>query len=354
MRYLLPLLALYALGLGPEVVAAAEDRATLCATYDGPAFLGLVESLNIVVVHAGPYQGISFLSLDTGQIETQIPISQRFLAASVSTNSRLVTLATADTSGIRIRNFDVASRQEGVSAFFSKRTADLGAFTPDGKSFLAVTVRGDVLKIDIDTNKLEVLEGAAVAAHSIAISAKSDRLYVAGKGITIIDIQHFKTLSTLNPETRYSGIAVSPNGDTVAVRSWHDLELLNPITGSKAAESITVDATPSAISASLVKIAFSPDQSHLFYTTGSYKDSELISFSLPALRIEKRLNLGPLPSAMSIAPIRQWVIFVTGNPGFEQLEAFDLQSLVTKFRAQLTGGVTGSASERRNGCARRN
>jgi DNA-binding beta-propeller fold protein YncE len=341
---------LFALGLRAKPGKSAEGPVSLCATYDGPAFIGPDESRNVVALHAGPYHGISFVSLNTGHLEAQIAVPQRFLAASMAPDGKLLTLAVSDTLGIAIRSFDVPSRKETSAQLFAKQTANLAAFTPDGKNFLGVTTEGNVFKIDIKAKKLDVLEGAAATAQAIAISADSGRLYVAGRGITVIDIHRFRVLSTLTQETLLLGIAVSPDDNMLAVRNLHSLELLNAANGSKVGDSVVVDATPDAISASLVNIAFSPDGSQLFYARASYVDSELISFSLPALRVEKRSNVSPIPSAIAVAPSRQWVLLTTGAPGKEQVEAFDMRTLAIKFHAALADGATSNADSQRSGC----
>jgi WD40 repeat protein len=341
---------LFALGLPAKRGESAEGPVSLCATYDGPAFIGPDASRNAVALHAGQYHGISFVSLDTGQLEAQISVPQRFLAASLAPDGKLLTLAVSDTSGIGIRTFDVPSRKETSAQFFAKQTANLAAFTPDGRSLLGVTTEGNVFKVDIKANKLDALEGAAAAAQAIAISANSGRLYVAGRGITVIDIHSLRVLSTLTQETLLLGIAVSPDDSMLAVRNRHSLELLNAANGSKVGDSVVVDATPDAISASLVNIAFSPDGSQLFYARASYVESELISFSLPALRIEKRSKVGPIPSAIAVVPSRQWVLLTTGAPGKEQVEAFDMRTLAIKFQAVLADGATSNAGSQRSGC----
>jgi WD40 repeat protein len=341
---------LFALSSRAKPGKSEEGPVSLCATYDGPAFIGPDESRNAVALHTGQYHGISFVSLDTGQLETQIAVPQRFLAASLAPDGKLLTLGESDTSGIRIRRFDVASRKEISAQFFAKQTANLAAFTPDGSSFLGVTTGGDVFKVDIKANKLDALEGAAATAQAIAISANSDRLYVAGKGITVIDIHRLRVLSTLTQETLLLGIAVSPDDKMLAVRNRHSLELLNAANGSRVGDSVVVDATPDAISSSLVNIAFSPDGSQLFYARASYVESELISFSLPALRIEKRLKVSPITSAIAVVPSRQWVLLTTGAPGKEQVEAFDMRTLAIKFQAALAAGPTRNTDPQRSGC----
>jgi WD40 repeat protein len=329
---------------------AAEGSVSLCATYDGPAFIAPDESQNAVALHAGQFHGISFLSLDTGRLETQIAVPQRFLAASLAPDGKRLTLAVSDTSGIRIRRFDLPSRKETSAEVFPKQTANLAAFTPDGTNLLGVTTEGSVFRIDIKANKLDTLEGAAATAQAIAISAKSGRLYLAGNGITVIDINSLRVLSALTQETLLLGIAVSPDDSMLAVRSRHSLELIDAANGSRVGDSVVVDATPDAISESLVNIAFSPDGSQLFYARASYVGSELISLSLPALRIEKRSKLGPIPSAMAIVPSRQWVLLTTGAPGREQIEAFDMKTLAIKFQAALADGATKNAGSPRSGC----
>jgi DNA-binding beta-propeller fold protein YncE len=329
---------------------SADGPVSLCATYDGPAYIGAVESRNAVALHAGQYPGISFISLDTGQLEAQIYVPQRFLAASLAPDGKLLTLAVSDTSGIRIRSFDVPSRKETSAQFFAKETANLAAFTPDGSSLLGVTTGGNVFKVDIRANKIEALEGAAATGQAIAISANGERLYVAGSGITVIDIHRLRVLSTLTQETLLLGIAVSPDDKLLAVRNRHSIELLNAANGSKVGDSVVVDATPDAISASLVNMAFSPDGSQLFYARASYIESELISFSLPVLRIEKRSKVGPVPSAIAVVPSRHWVLLTTGAPGNEQLEAFDMRTLGLKFHAALANGATRNADSQRSGC----
>jgi WD40 repeat protein len=344
---------LFAPGLRAKPGKSAEGPVSTCATYDGPAFIGPDESRNVIAVHAaGQYPGILFVSLDTGQLEAQIAVPQRFLAASWAPDGKLLTVAMSDTSGIRIRSFDVPSHEETSALFFAKQTANLAAFTPDGRSLLGVTTEGNVFKIDIKANKLDVLEGAAATAQAIAISANSARLYVAGRGITVIDIQRLRVLSTLTQETLLLGIAVSPDDSMLAVRNRHSLELLNAANGSKVGDSVVVDATPDAISASLVNIAFSPDGSQLFYARASYVESELISFSLPALRIEKRSKMSPIPSAVAVVPSRQWVLFTTGAPGKEQIEAFDMKTLAVIFKTALPGGTTSDVNSRQDGCVR--
>lgn len=341
---------LFVLGLGAMPGNSAEAPVSTCATYDGPAFIGPVESRNAVAVHAGPYPGISFVSLDTGQLESQISFPQRFLAASLAPDGTLLTFAVSDKTGIRIRSFDLVSRKDTSAHLFAKQTANLAAFTPDGSGFLGVTAEGSVFRIDVKANKLDVLEGAAATPQAIAISANGARLYVAGKGVTIIDIHRLSILGTLTQEPLLLGIAVSPDGNMLAVRNRHSLELLNAASGNKMADSVIVDATPNAISQSLVNIAFSLDQSQLFYARASYTESELISFSLPTLHIEKRSKLGPMPSAIAIAPNREWVVLTTGSSGKEQVEAFDMRTLAIKFQASLADGVTRNADSQRSGC----
>ena len=339
------------LGLRARSAESAQGPVSLRATYGGPAFIGPDESRKAVALHAVQYHGISFVSLDTGQLEAQIAFPQRFLAASLAPDGKLLTLAASDTSGISIRSFDVPSRKETSALVFAKLTANLAAFTPDGSSLLGVTTEGNVFKIDFKANKLDALQGAAATAQAIAISADSVRLYVAGGGITVIDIRGLRVLSTLTQETLLLGIAVSPDGNILAVRNRHSLELLNAADGSKVGDSIEVDATPNAISSSLVNIAFSPDGSQLFYARASYTESELILFALPALRVERRSKLGAIPSAMAVVPSRQWVLLTTGAPGKEQIEAFDMRTLTIKFQAAVAGGATTNADSQRGGCA---
>lgn len=341
---------LFALGLRAEPGKSAEGRVSLCGRYDGPAFIGPDESRNTVALHAGQYPGISFVSLGTGQLEAQIAVPQRFLAASLAPDGKMLTLAVSDTLGIRVRSFDVPSRKETSAQLFANQTANLAAFTPDGTSLLGVTTEGNVFKVDIKANKLDALEGAAATAQAIAISADSGRLYVAGKGITVIDIPHLRVLSTLTQETLLLGIAVSPDDKLLAVRNRHNLELLDAANGAKVGDSAVVDETPDAISASLVNIAFSPDGSQLFYARASYVESELISFSLPALRIEKRSKVSPIPSAIAVVPSRHLILLTTGAPGKEQVEAFDMRTLAIKFQAALTYGATRNSDSQRSGC----
>lgn len=341
---------LFAIGLRANPGKSAEGPVSLCATYDGPAFIGPDESRNAVALHAGQYHGILFMSLDTGHLDAHIYFPQRFLAASLAPDGKLLTLAVSDTAGIGILSFDVPSRKETSAEFFPKQTANLAAFTPDGRSLLGVTTEGNVFKIDVKANKLDALEGAAATAQAIAISANSNLLYVAGRGITVIDIHHLRVLSSLTQETLLLGIAVSPDGNTLAVRNRHSLELLNAENGNKVGDSVVVDAAPDAISASLVNIAFSPDGSQLFYARASYAESELISLSLPALRIEKRSKVSPIPSAIVVVPSRQWVLLTTGAPGKEQLEAFDMRTLAIKFQATLADGTFKNSDSQRSGC----
>ena len=301
-------------------------------------------------MHAGQYPGISFVSLDTGQTEGYIAAPQRFLAASMAADGKLLTIAVSDSSGIRIRSFDVPSRrQTPVQLFFPKQTAYLAVFTQDAKSLLGVTTKGDVFRIDVGGNKLDILERVAEAAQAIAISANG-RLYVAGRGISVIDIDRLSFLSTLTHETLLLGIAVSPDDKMLAVRNKHSLEILDAATGGRVGDSVVVDSTPDAISASLVNIAFSPDGSQLFYARASYVESELFSLSLPALHIEKRSKVSPLPSAIAVIPSHQWVLLTTGSPGREQIEAFDMRTLAVKFQAALTGGGTKNAHLQHEGC----
>jgi DNA-binding beta-propeller fold protein YncE len=198
---------------------------------------------------------------------------------------------------------------------------------------------------------LEELKGAGTKAQAIAVSPNGDRLYIAGKGITVINIDPFSLASTLSSEKLLLGIAVSPDNSTLAVRNWHSLELLDAANGGKLDQPLVVDSSPSALSASSVNITFSPDGTQLFYASASDSESELISFSLRPLKIEKRLKVSPYSSAIAVVPGRKWVLLTTGNPGKEQIEAFDMKSLAVVFKAPLAGDSIRNGTSRRSGCA---
>src|ERR1700723_3652835 len=128
-----------------QTLAQAPIR-SLCSTYAGPAFIGPDESRNTIVLHAGSFLGISFLSLDTGRTEAQISVPQRFLAGSISPHGETFTLAESENSGIRIASFDVTSRKPTSSRIFGNLNADLSAFTPNGMYLLGVTNTGNVFR----------------------------------------------------------------------------------------------------------------------------------------------------------------------------------------------------------------
>jgi Tol biopolymer transport system component len=333
-----------------QTLAQAPIR-SLCSTYAGPAFIGPDESRNTIVLHAGSFLGISFLSLDTGRTEAQISVPQRFLAGSISPHGETFTLAESENSGIRIASFDVTSREPTSSRIFGNLNADLSAFTPNGMYLLGVTNTGNVFRIDTKTSKREEIEGAGAKAQAIAISPNGSRLYIAGERISVIDVDHFSVASTLTKERLLLGIAVSPDNRTLAVRNWHGLELLDAANGNQVDQSIAVDAAPSAVSASSVNIAFSPDGSQMFYASASDSESDLISFSLNPLRIEKRSKVSPYSSAIAVVPGRKWVLLTTGTPGKEQIEAFDMKTLAVIFKAALTGDSASNWNSRQNGCA---
>jgi hypothetical protein len=333
----------------PETLIEAPVR-SLCSTYAGPAFIGPDESRNSIVVHSGQFPGISFVSLDTGQTEAQISIPRRFLAGLLPPHGEMLEIAESDSSGTRISSFEVTNRKPTSSRLFSNLTADLSAFTPNGMYLLGVTNSGNAFRIDTQTNKLEELKGAGTKAQAIAVSPNGDRLYIAGKGITVINIDPFSLAST-SSEKLLLGIAVSPDNSTLAVRNWHSLELLDAANGGKLDQPLVVDSSPSALSASSVNITFSPDGTQLFYASASDSESELISFSLRPLKIEKRLKVSPYSSAIAVVPGRKWVLLTTGNPGKEQIEAFDMKSLAVVFKAPLAGDSIRNGTSRRSGCA---
>lgn len=326
------------LGLRAEAQTLAQAPIrSLCSTYAGPAFIGPDESRNTIVVHAGPFLGISFVSLDAGRTEAKISIPQRFLAGLMPPNGETFTLAESDNSGIRIASIDVTTRKPTSSRLFGNLNADLSAFTPNGMYLLGVTNTGNVFRIDTKTSKREEIEGAGAKTQAIAISPNGSRLYIAGEGISIIDIDPFAVVSKLTKERLLLGIAVSPDNRTLAVRNWHSLELLDAESGNKVDQSLVVDAAPSAASASSVSIAFLPDGSQLFYASASDSESDLIAFSLNPLRIEKRSKVSPYSSAIAVVPGRKWVLLTTGTPGKEQIEAFDMKTLAVIFKAALAG-----------------
>lgn len=322
--------------LGAVSLAAANaPPVSLCSQYSGPAFVEADESRNVIAVHAGQFPGMSFVSFDAGRVESRIAVPQRFLAASMPRNSEILTLALAENYGVRIESFNVVSHKQVFTRFIENLTPELSLFARNEMLLVGVTNAGDLFKIDIKASKVVRLGGAGAGAQAIAIGGNDTRLYIAGNGLAAVDIDALSVVSMLSQEKLLLGMAVSPDNSTLAVRNLHSLELLDATSGAKLAEPIVVDATPDAVSMSSVNIAFSPDGSQLFYAKASASESELISLSRSPLVIERRARSSPYSSAIATVPDRNWILLTTGEPGKEQLEAFDMKTLAIIFKVGL-------------------
>lgn len=324
---------------------------TLCATTEGPAFIGFDDSRKAVAVHAGLSRGVSFISLETGQLVAEISIPRRFLAASMAQDAKELKVATLDASGISILRFDVAAGKETYVQPYPILAVDLAAFTPDGDSLVGVTAEGTVFKVSIDAKRLDTRAGAAPAAQAIAVSADGRRLYVASKGITEIDIPSLRVLSVVARKSLLTGIAVSPDNGLLAVRDLHSLEILDAASKSEIGDPLAEDVAPDAASATSPNIVFSPDGSQLFYVRAGAVTSQLRSLSVRPLGSGSQATVGPYASAMGISPFRQAILLTTGGPDKEMLEAYDMKTLALKFQLAVPDGSRHAESHRK-GCVR--
>lgn len=315
---------------------------SLCTSYVGPAFIIPDEAHATIAVHAGPSPGISLVSLNTRRAEGFIPVLQPILAASLPRADGALTLALSDGKGVRISNFDIAGRKETSTRLFRALDAQMAVFSPNGKYLLGVTTTGAVFKMDLVGDKVELIEGLALRAASIAVSPTSTRLYVAGDGLTVIDVDRMTVASSLTSGKRLLEVASSPDGLALALRNLHDIEVVD-LTESKnngVLASVAVDPTPNGASVSSIsRLAFTMDGSTLFYIRASDTESELVSLSINPLHIETRSQVGPYPNAIATAPDRRWVLISAGFTGHEQLEAIDMKTQAVVFKADLPGSA---------------
>ena len=349
------IIAIFALRspLSASEITPESAANTLCVTLVGPAFIIPDESQATIAVHAGALPGVAFVSLNTGHSEGRIPIRQRFLAASMPEDADALTLALSDGTGVRISSVDVAHRQVKSTEVFGGLDVQLAVFTQNGRYLLGVTTKGAVFKVDLIARKIEVMGDVTLRAASIAVSPTNTKLYVAGDGVTVIDIDHMRVASQLTAEQNLLEVAASPDGHTLILRNWHDIELFD-LEGKKNGEaraSAVVDPVPNGASVnSTSRLAVAADGSSLFYIKASGMGSELISLSMSDLHIEARSTIGPYPNAIAIVPDRRWVLFTAGVSGQEHLEAVDMKTHAVIFKAALPG-MPSTSSQRSDRCS---
>jgi DNA-binding beta-propeller fold protein YncE len=348
------ILGMLAMHSSPSAAQIAPNTATLslCTTIVGPAFIIPDESRSTIAVHAGEVRGVSILSLKTGRPQGQrIPILQRLLAALVLRTTGTLIVGLSDDAGIRVSNFDLANRTLQSTEVFAGIDAESAVFAPNGKYLLGVTRTGAVFKVDLSGKTVQVIQGLSVQARSLAVSPTGTKLYVAGDGLAVVDIEGMRVETTLAPAEHLLEVAVSPDAHTLALRNWHDIELLG-LTGPTAGEilaSVVVDPTPSGPSISSTRrLAFAPDGSRLFYIRAFNAESELTTLSMNDLRIEAKLVIPPYASAIAIAPERGLVLLTAGLSGQEQLEALDMKTR----RVIFTSPLPRDSSAQTNGALR--
>lgn len=325
----------------PRLATWNSNDRPLCTTFVGPAFIVPDEPRSTVAVHAGQLRGISFISLDTGRLESTLIVPQRFLAASITPGTDALKLALADGSTTTISTVDVASHKIVSTRVFKALDAELAVFAPNGKYLLGVTAGGTVFRADLTGEEVDTIEGLTVRATSVAVSPTSAKLYLAGDGLTTVDIEHMTVTSALTAEMHLLEVAVSPDDRSLVLRNWSSLEVFDlqeEAKGRKPLGSVIVDPVLNTHSIdSTRRLAFAPDSASLFYMRASDRESELISLPMQPLHISARSPVGSHADAIAIAHGRRWVLLVTGAMGKEQLEAIDMKSQAVIFEAPLPG-----------------
>ena len=229
----------------------------------------------------------------------------------------------------------------------------MAIFASNGNYLLGVTTQGTVFKADLAARKVELIEGTTLKAASLTVSPSGTTLYVAGDGLTVVDVDHMRVTSKLTTEPDLLEVAASPDDHTVVLRNWHNIELFN-ITGAesgKPAASVIVDPVPNGASiSSTSRLAFAADGSSLFYIRASGTGSELISLSTNDLHIEARSTIGAYPNAIAIMPERGWVLVTAGVVGQEQFEAIDMKTQAVIFKEALAGSSS-SYARTSDGCS---
>ena len=320
----------------------------LCTTFVGPAFILPDELGAMVAVHAGPLRGVSFLSLKTGRAEGSISIPYRFLSATMPRGDGVLVLALSDGKRIRISSVNLANLKVTSTEVLPGIDVRLAAFSPNGKYLLGVSELGAIFKVNLATQKVDIIEGATVVAASLAVSHTGAKLYVAGDGLTEIDVDRMKVSSKLTSEKNLLEVVVTPDDHALALRNWHDIELLDlaPSKSGAMLASAEVDPIPNGASiSSTSRLAFSGDGGTLFYVRASKTDSEVISLSANDLHVEARVTVGPDPEAIAIVPDRRWLLFARGFAGHGQLQAIDLKTQTVVFKAALPGNPSNPTNQ---------
>lgn len=319
----------------------------LCSNYVGPAFIVSDESESNIAFRTAT--GLYFLSLDSRKVDRNIPMQARILAVSMPREKGVLALALSEYGGTRISTIGSGDGRTRDSALFDALEVELAAFTPDGKYLVGTTRAGDAFRVTLDSKRIQLTKNVGSAASSIAVSPTSKKLYVAGDGLTVIDVEQMKILSTLAKESRLLEVAASNDDNVFATRDLRNINLVN-VGGSRGDEklsSIAAEDQPTAASIrSTGRMAFSSDGSTLYYLAASDTKSELVAFSAVNLQIKMRLPIASHPNALALLPDHNWVVITAGVVGNEQLEIVDMNTQTTIL------GVPLERSRNRPACSR--
>lgn len=346
-------LAIILTAMLPPASSQIVRGSSLCAVYVGPAFIIPNEYTQTIAVHAGSFPGVSLLSLTTGHMKTNIPVSRPILAGIMSHDSATLLLALSDAAGLRISSFDVATQRLTSTRVFRGIDARLAVFAPNARLMLGVTPTGTIFKIELQRGEIEEATGTRASATSLAVSPSSTRLYVAGDGLSVIDIDHMKLSSEVTQEKNLLEVAASPDDHLIVVRNLHDVEVFDTTRAHSPGPVISAVVNPILNGASIsstARLAFSADGSKLFYITASDVDPELMLLSMNNLHVEKRISVGPYPNAIAVAPDQLRVFVTSGFLQNQHLDAIYMSPPRTVFRVALRGGSSAS-SETSASCA---
>ncbi len=183
------------------------------------------------------------------------------------------------------------------------------AFTPDGKTaFVVLNTTGRVAVIDAESRRITREIQTGMAPHGICFDSARNRLYVSNRGgrapsasqpqapsahsfiavdpktgstlagtVSVIDLRSYQVIKEIEVGRAPSGIALSPDGSTLAVANGHSDSVSLIDTGSFAKHDVVIASQPSApIGSQPDAVAFAPEGDLLYVAAGG--DNAVVAF----------------------------------------------------------------------------